>query len=354
MRHWPRPRARLHVALGSASINVLGSTIALNPVAFDIASALQAGGAPSASVLPRRRTANRELLPPHRPRTRLNRAWWRINREQWRLDREWWRTPRPASRPRRRSRRPRRWFAVVLGRSLSHAQPRTIGATAQRDSGCAWSHRRIAAARHRKRWQFGRSPALRLPAFVLQRLRSPAATRSGVTLGDLGRRERADDMPTSPLAGTPAASQTLVDIAKLVTAYYADRPDVMVREQRVAFGTSGHRGSLGAPANLQRMAHPCDHAMPSLAATGNSSTSTVRCFWGKTRTHCPNRRLPAHWGSAGGRRVSTLTDRLARGDYTPTPAISYAILTHNQGRTAGLCGADRDHAVAQSRRRTAG
>ena len=47
----------------------------------------------------------------------------------------------------------------------------------------------------------------------------------------------------SPLAGKPAPASSLVDIAKLVTAYYAQRPDASVAAQRVAFGTSGHRGS---------------------------------------------------------------------------------------------------------------
>jgi phosphoglucomutase len=50
-------------------------------------------------------------------------------------------------------------------------------------------------------------------------------------------------MPSSGLAGQPAASHPLVDIAKLITAYYTDRPDPNIPEQRVAFGTSGHRGS---------------------------------------------------------------------------------------------------------------
>ena len=50
-------------------------------------------------------------------------------------------------------------------------------------------------------------------------------------------------MPTSPLAGQPAASQPLIDVAKLITAYFTDHPDPTVPNQRVAFGTSGHRGS---------------------------------------------------------------------------------------------------------------
>ena len=50
-------------------------------------------------------------------------------------------------------------------------------------------------------------------------------------------------MPIHPLAGTPAQPSMLVNIPRLVTAYYTERPDPAVPEQRVAFGTSGHRGS---------------------------------------------------------------------------------------------------------------
>src|SRR5688500_18126145 len=52
-----------------------------------------------------------------------------------------------------------------------------------------------------------------------------------------------DAMKVSPLAGTPAPPAMLVDVPKLVAAYYSDVPDSSVPEQRVAFGTSGHRGS---------------------------------------------------------------------------------------------------------------
>ena len=50
-------------------------------------------------------------------------------------------------------------------------------------------------------------------------------------------------MTVSPFAGKPAEASMLVNVPKLVTAYYTDVPDPSVPEQRVAFGTSGHRGS---------------------------------------------------------------------------------------------------------------
>jgi hypothetical protein len=80
-------------------------------------------------------------------------------------------------------------------------------------------------------------------------------------------------MPNSPLAGQPAVSQTLVDITKLVTAYYTDRPDPRVREQRVAFGTSGHRGS--AFTRTFNELHNWRSRRP-FAATGNGSARMGR------------------------------------------------------------------------------
>ena len=50
-------------------------------------------------------------------------------------------------------------------------------------------------------------------------------------------------MSKNPLAGKPAQAGPLVDVPRLVTAYFSEMPDVAVPEQRVAFGTSGHRGS---------------------------------------------------------------------------------------------------------------
>src|SRR3546814_4167788 len=50
-------------------------------------------------------------------------------------------------------------------------------------------------------------------------------------------------MTVSPFAGKPAPAELLIDIPRLVTAYYTGRPDASVPTQRVAFGTSGHRGS---------------------------------------------------------------------------------------------------------------
>ena len=50
-------------------------------------------------------------------------------------------------------------------------------------------------------------------------------------------------MHVNPMAGKPATASMLVNVPKLITAYYSERPDPAVPAQRVAFGTSGHRGS---------------------------------------------------------------------------------------------------------------
>ncbi len=66
------------------------------------------------------------------------------------------------------------------------------------------------------------------------------------------------EIKVSPLAGKPVDISNLVNIPKLVTAYYTEVPDVSVPEQRVAFGTSGHRGSaFSALANAGTKARGC-------------------------------------------------------------------------------------------------
>ncbi|MFB7499075.1 phosphoglucomutase (alpha-D-glucose-1,6-bisphosphate-dependent) [Streptomyces sp. NPDC056161] len=132
-------------------------------------------------------------------------------------------------------------------------------------------------------------------------------------------------------AGTPARPEDLVDVARLVTAYYALHPDPAEPAQRVAFGTSGHRGSSLATAFNE------DH----IAATSqaiceyrDSQGVTGPLFLGAD-THAlsePAKVTALEVFAAGGVRV--LIDD-ADG-YTPTPAVSHAILTHNRGRSSGL------------------
>jgi phosphoglucomutase len=131
-------------------------------------------------------------------------------------------------------------------------------------------------------------------------------------------------MSVHPRAGQLAEPSDLVDLAKLVTAYYAEHPDPSVPEQRVAFGTSGHRGSSLSVAFNE------DHILATSQAiceyrAGQGITGPL--FMGKD-THALSE--PAFVSAlevfaANGVRV--LID--SRDGYTPTPALSRAILAHN-------------------------
>ncbi|MFF7468582.1 phosphoglucomutase (alpha-D-glucose-1,6-bisphosphate-dependent) [Streptomyces sp. NPDC008092] len=132
-------------------------------------------------------------------------------------------------------------------------------------------------------------------------------------------------------AGRPAAPEDLVDVARLVTAYYALHPDPSDPGQRVAFGTSGHRGSSLATAFNE------DH----IAATSQaiceyrSGQGTDGPLFLGADTHAlsePAKVTALEVFAANG--VTVLVD--SADGYTPTPAVSHAILTHNRGRTTGL------------------
>ena len=134
-----------------------------------------------------------------------------------------------------------------------------------------------------------------------------------------------------PRAGQVAAASDLVDVAHLVTAYYTGEPDPSDPDQRVAFGTSGHRGS--SLNNAFNEAHIvattqaiCDYRK------GQGYDGPL--FVGRD-THGLSE--PA-WASAlevlAANDVTVLVDD--RDGYTPTPAVSHAILKANRGRTTGL------------------
>ncbi|MGY4922290.1 phosphoglucomutase (alpha-D-glucose-1,6-bisphosphate-dependent) [Streptomyces sp. 900105755] len=132
-------------------------------------------------------------------------------------------------------------------------------------------------------------------------------------------------------AGRPAAPEDLVDVARLVTAYYALHPDPSDPGQRVAFGTSGHRGSSLTTAFNE------DH----IAATSQaiceyrSGQGTDGPLFLGADTHAlsePAKVTALEVFAANG--VTVLVD--SADGYTPTPAVSHAILTHNRGRSAGL------------------
>jgi phosphoglucomutase len=132
-------------------------------------------------------------------------------------------------------------------------------------------------------------------------------------------------------AGKPAQASDLVDVPRLVTAYYTLHPDPGLPGQRVSFGTSGHRGSSLATAFNE------DHIL---------ATSQAICEYRARQgvdgplflgidTHAlsePARVTALEVFAANG--VSVLID--AGDGYTPTPAVSHAILAYNRGRATGL------------------
>jgi phosphoglucomutase len=132
-------------------------------------------------------------------------------------------------------------------------------------------------------------------------------------------------------AGGPAGPEDLVDVARLVTAYYALHPDPADPAQRVAFGTSGHRGSsLNTAFNEDHIAATSQAICEYRAAQGTDGP----LFLGAD-THAlsePARVTALEVFAAND--VTVLVDSADR--YTPTPAVSHAILTHNRGRTTGL------------------
>jgi phosphoglucomutase len=138
-------------------------------------------------------------------------------------------------------------------------------------------------------------------------------------------------MTVDPRAGTLPDSSMLANIPRLVSAYYTSHPDPSRREERVAFGTSGHRGS---------------------SLTGAFTESHILAI---TQAICQYRRehgidgplflgIDTHalsesaFGSAlevlAANDVDVMID--SRDGYTPTPALSHAVLEHNRGRTSGL------------------
>jgi phosphoglucomutase len=137
-------------------------------------------------------------------------------------------------------------------------------------------------------------------------------------------------MANHPRAGQPATAEDLVDVTALVDAYYQQHPDVSAAEQRVSFGTSGHRGSsLSTTFNEDhilatsqaiceyRAAHGIDGPLYLGADSHALSEPAVRSAVEVFAAH----------------EVSVLVD--SRNGYTPTPAVSRAILAYNAGRGSG-------------------
>jgi phosphoglucomutase len=135
----------------------------------------------------------------------------------------------------------------------------------------------------------------------------------------------------NPLAGKPAPASVLVDVPRLITAYYTERPDPSIAAQRVAFGTSGHRGSSFDVSFNEA------HVL---------AISQAICRYRKQKgidgplfigfdTHALS--APAFASALEVLAANDVVVMTALGnEYTPTPAVSHAILTYNRGREHGL------------------
>lgn len=138
-------------------------------------------------------------------------------------------------------------------------------------------------------------------------------------------------MSTSPLAGKLLPLDLLVDLPKLENAYYDNKPDVRIPEQRVTFGTSGHRGSSFTTSFNE------NHVLAiTQAICDYRQQAGIRgpLFVG-IDTHALSE--PAQISAVEVFAANGVDIMLAQnGEYTPTPAISHAILTYNRGRTNGL------------------
>lgn len=138
-------------------------------------------------------------------------------------------------------------------------------------------------------------------------------------------------MTINPLAGKPAEQDTLVNVPRLVSAYYTGKPDTAISSQRVAFGTSGHRGSSFNNSFNE------NHII---------AITQAICFYRKEQkidgplyvgfdTHALS--APAFATTLEVLAANDIEVMIATDDeYTPTPAISHAILQYNKERNTGL------------------
>ena len=142
-------------------------------------------------------------------------------------------------------------------------------------------------------------------------------------------------MPLDPNAGRPLDPARRLNVPRLVTAYYALKPDPAVPGQRVSFGTSGHRGSAFASAFNE------DHILATTEAICRyrQEQGTDGPLFLAMDTHALSE--PAHATAlevlaARGVEVRIDLEAGRAGGYTPTPTLSHAVLSYNRGRKTGL------------------
>ncbi len=135
----------------------------------------------------------------------------------------------------------------------------------------------------------------------------------------------------SPYAGKPIDRRRLVDVPRLVTAYFSGKPDPAIQSQRVSFGTSGHRGSALDTAFNE------DHILAiaqAICLHRKAQGVTGPLFIGIDTHALSFPALTSALEVLAANGIETMLDE--HGGYTPTPVISHAILCYNRGRTSGL------------------
>jgi phosphoglucomutase len=138
-------------------------------------------------------------------------------------------------------------------------------------------------------------------------------------------------MEVSELAGKPAPRELLANVPRLVSAYFTRCPDLEDPEQRVRFGTSGHRGSsLSSSFNEQHVL-----AITQAICELRASKGTDGPLYVGMDTHALSE--PAFASAIEVLAANGVETRIQAGrGYTPTPVVSHAILTYNRGRESGL------------------
>ncbi|MET0906460.1 MAG: phosphoglucomutase, alpha-D-glucose phosphate-specific, partial [Tardiphaga sp.] len=134
-----------------------------------------------------------------------------------------------------------------------------------------------------------------------------------------------------PLAGQPIDPSRLVNVPRLVSAYFAGKPDPAIATQRVAFGTSGHRGSA-----LHNSFNENHILAVSQAICDYRKGAAIDgpLFLGIDTHALAEPAMVSALEVFAANGVHVMVDQA--GGYTPTPVISHAILTYNKGRTSGL------------------
>jgi phosphoglucomutase len=138
-------------------------------------------------------------------------------------------------------------------------------------------------------------------------------------------------MANHPLAGQPVPASMLVNIPRLITAYYTEKPDANLREQRVSFGTSGHRGT-----SFKRSFNEVHVVAVAQAIYEYRKMESITgpLYLGMDTHALSEPAFASVLEVLAANGVEVMVDQ--DGGYTPTPVISHAILTYNRGRSAGL------------------